>query len=136
MRCFIYAASALILAGYASTALAYTPQWLECTGDVTVTPNGGPATKAAAKDIYVFDPDAKNLFKYSEDRKSLAYLGAKPGTTDMDIRWSGTGSGIGGSSWEGQFDRTGMSLRLTYKAEGETRAWAETCAPTAPRQEG
>ena len=135
MRRLIAAASVLALAAWSSTAFAYTPQWLECTGDLTVTPTGGAATKEAAKDIYVFDPDAKNLFKYSETRKALSYLGAKPGATEADIRWSGSSSGIDSSTWEGQFDRSALTLRLTYKANSETRTWNQTCAPTTARPE-
>ena len=135
MRRFIKTAAVLAFAAGSSPAFAYTPQWLECTGDLTVTPMGGAAATEAAKDIYVFDPAAKNLFKYSEARKALSYLGAKPGATDADIRWSGSNSGIDSSSWEGQFDRSAMTLRLTYKANTETRAWNQRCAPTSPRPE-
>jgi hypothetical protein len=129
-------AAILAVLGWSSAASAYTPQWLECTGDVTVTPIGGAAAKQAAKDIYVFDPDARNLFRYFEDRKQLSYLGAKTGKTEQDIRWSGSSSGIDMSEWEGQFDRSTLALHLTYKTNAETRMWAEQCTPTAPRPEG
>ena len=135
MRFLTKTASVLILAGWSSAAFAYTPQWLECTGDVTTTPTQGAASTAPAKDIYVFDPDAKNLFRYSEEKKMLSFLGAKPGTTDADMRWSGNSSGIGMTSWQGQFDRTSMSLKVSYKSDADTRSWSEHCAPTSPRPE-
>ncbi|MBX7199943.1 MAG: hypothetical protein K1X51_11310 [Rhodospirillaceae bacterium] len=115
-------------------AFAYSPQWLECTGEVTVTPTAGAPAKEAAKDIYVYDPDARNLFKYSDSQKRLAYLGARA-VSDQDIRWSGSSSGIGGSQWEGRLDRTTGMLNLSYKGDTESRVWSESCKPTDPRPE-
>lgn len=132
-RCLLNAA----FFGYlfaAVPAFAYSPQWLECTGDLTVTPAGGTATKEPAKDVYVFDPDARNLFKYSEAQKRLAYLGARA-VSDQDIRWSGSSTGLGGSQWEGRLDRGAGTLSLSYKNETESRVWKEICKPTEARPE-
>lgn len=118
----------------AAPTWAYTPQWLECTGDLTVTPAGAAATKEPAKDIYVYDPDARNLFKYSETQKRLAYLGAKA-MSDQDIRWSGSNTGLESSRWEGRLDRSAMSLNLSYTSDKESRVWSEACKPTDPRPE-
>lgn len=124
-------AACLVLA---APAFAYAPQWLECTGDLTITPISGSPVKEVAKDLYVYDPDARNLFKYSESQKRLSYMGAKA-VSDQEVRWSGSSTGIGGSQWEGRLDRATGSLSLTYKADAETRIWTETCKPTEPRPE-
>lgn len=134
MRKFSLVAFALI--GTASPVLAYSPQWLECTGNVTVTPTAGPATKNAVDDIYVYDPDASNLFKYSAERKSLSYLGAKAGDNGSQLKWAGSTTTIDHESWAGQFDRSTMALQLTDKSADGDRVWSEHCAPTSPKPEG
>ncbi len=131
---FLFTTAALAGLVFAAPASAYSPQWLECTGELTITPAGAAATKQPAKDIYVYDPDARNLFKYSETQSRLAYLGARA-VSDLDIRWSGSSSGIGGSSWEGKLDRGAMTLNLSYKGDEESRVWSETCKPTEARPE-
>lgn len=130
----LFATAALAGLAVAAPAFAYSPQWLECTGELTITPAGAAPTKQPANDIYVYDPDARNLFKYSETQRRLAYLGARA-VSDLDIRWSGSSSGIGGSSWEGRLDRGAMSLSLSYKGDQETRIWSQSCKPTDPRPE-
>ncbi|MHB1207149.1 MAG: hypothetical protein ACYCZX_16385 [Rhodospirillaceae bacterium] len=127
---------AAVALAWAGPAAAYTPKWLACTGDVTITPNGTSAqpSKEAAEDVYVYDDDAKTLFKYSPTRKSLAYVGANR-YTDGEIAWTGSSSGIDSSSWEGRLDRKTLGLSLSYKTAAETRTWAEQCKPTTPREE-
>lgn len=125
---------ACCIAAAPHAAFAYNPQWLECTGQVTITPAGGAPTQQPVKDIYAFDPDAQNLFKYSEEQKRLSYLGAKV-DADQAVRWSGTSSGIGGTTWDGRLDRKAGNLQLSYKSDGETRVWAESCKPTEARPE-
>lgn len=121
---------------WAGPAAAYTPKWLACTGEVAIVPTGSAAqpSKETAEDIYVYDDDAKTLFKYLTARKSLAYLGPNR-YTDSEITWAGSSSGIDSSSWEGRLDRGTLALRLTYKSGQETRTWTQQCKPTTPREE-
>lgn len=116
-----------------SPAIAYTPQWMECTGEQVITMDGA-ATRQPITDVYVYDADAQNLFRYSDSQKRLSLVGAKP-VSNQILSWSGTGSGIPSSSWVGQLDRATMSLRMTYKNGPETREWAQSCKPTNPRPE-
>ena len=119
---------------WAGPAAAYTPKWLACTGEITVTRPDAPPSKEAAEDIYVYDDDAKTLFKYFPARKSLAYLGPKSYTAG-EIVWFGSSSGIDATAWEGRLDRTALTLRLNYKSGAETRVWTQQCQPTAAREE-
>lgn len=112
-------------------AMAYNPQWLECTGQVIITPVGGAAVQEAVKDIYVYDSDAHNLFMYSEDRKRLSALGAKA-ESDQEIRWS---SWDADRKWEGRLNRADRTLTLSYRSDKESREWRETCKPTTPKPE-
>lgn len=114
-------------------AFAYTPQWLECTGEQVITTDGA-TTRQPITDVYVYDADAQNLFRYSDSQKRLSLVGAKPASNQI-LSWSGTGSGVPSSSWVGQLDRATMSLRMTYKNGPETREWSQSCKPTNPRPE-
>lgn len=126
----VLSAATVLLSGLPS--LAYTPQWLECTGEQVITTDGG-ATRQPVVDIYVFDQDARNLFRYSVSQKHLSMVGAQP--SDKVLSWSGTGSGVPASHWAGQLDLGSMSLRLTYENGAEKRAWVQSCKPTDPRPE-
>lgn len=119
--------------GISAPSFAYTPQWLECSGEQIITTDGA-TTKQPITDVYVYDPDAQNLFWYSNSQKRLALVGAKPESNQV-LKWSGTGSGIPGSKWDGQLDRKSMSVHLSYKSGPETRVWAQSCKPTDPRPE-
>lgn len=118
----------------ASPAFAYTPQWLECTGELTVTPVGGTPAKMAAKDIYVYDPDARNLFLYSQDYKRLSVLPNKT-VSDQEFRWSGWSTDLESRQWEGRFNRAARTLTLSYKSDKESREWRQSCKPTDPKPE-
>ena len=131
---FIGLALGMAVTGSVSfSALAYAPQWLECSGEQAITSASG-TTKQAVTDVYVYDPDAQNLFKYSDAQKRLSYLGAKA-VAPQTLQWSGSGGNIERSEWEGKFDRNAMSLKLSYKSGPETRVWSETCKATEPKPE-
>lgn len=136
MRKSLYAHTAFALAAAiwgAAPAFAYTPQWLECTGEQAIT-TGGATTKQPVTEIYVYDPDARNLFKYSESQKRLSNMGAKA-TSDHVVRWSGKSIGMEINEWEGKLDRSTMSVQQSYKSGSEARNWTESCKPTNARQE-
>ncbi len=133
MRGFVRAASVFALIAYSSAAFAYTPQWLECTGDVTVTDANGAQSKRTATDVYVVDSDTKNLFRYSETSKRLSYVGTTP--TNNVLKWSGTGGNIERHTWQGELDLGSMALQLTATSDSETQKWAQRCTPTSPRPE-
>lgn len=127
------ALTAVITLSVSTSSFAYTPQWLECAGEQVITTNGS-TTKQPITDIYVYDPDAQNLFRYSDSQKRLSLVGAKSASNQI-LSWSGTGSGVPASSWTGQLDRSTMTLRVTYEYGDEKRVWAQTCKPTSPRPE-
>ncbi len=116
----------------AGNAFAYSPAWLACTGDITLT-SGTTASKQATNDTYVYDADAKNLFQYSEPRKALSYIGHSP-NADGKVSWSGSG-GEDNGRWNGQFDNNAMSLRIERVGDNATRVWSLRCKPTSPREE-
>lgn len=124
-----------VMAAFSASApsLAYSPQWLECAGEQVITTETG-TTKQPITDVYVFDPDAQNLFLYSNSQKRLGLVGAKA-TSDSVLSWSGTGSGIPASKWVGRLDRGTMSLQMTYEYGPEKRVWTQSCKPTSPRPE-
>jgi len=126
--------AALFIAAAPTSALAYTPQWLACSGEVTITPATGAKTKEPVNDFYVYDPDGKALFKYLEPKKQLSLVGTSE-ESDKELRWSGSLGGSYTTTWQGQFDLRKKSIRITYKGGGETRIWQQSCQPAQPQPE-
>ena len=121
---------------WASAAAAYTPNWLECDGQmVTTTTADGKAesTSAPAKDVYVYDDDSKNFYKYSETRKTTD---VEPVTsyTDKEIKWSSKGSSANAASWDGTLNRSTLALQIDYNERGTEIVWTQQCKPTQPIQ--
>ncbi len=133
MVCAVVGASAVAVA---NTASAYTPKWLECDGEAvtTTTANGkSETTTKPAKDIYVYDDDSKNFYKFSEKRKTHD---VEPVTsyTDKEIKWSSKGSSANDARWEGKLNRTTLALQIDYNERGTAIAWKQQCKATQPIQ--
>ncbi len=133
MRGFAKAASVLVLIAYPTVGFAFTPQWLECTGDVTVTDANGAQSKRAATDVYVVDSETKNLFRYSDTAKKLSYVGAK--LTNNVLSWKSASGNLDLRMWEGQLDLGTMALQQTETGDGATEKWNQRCVPTSARPE-
>lgn len=123
--------SVLLLAGWSSTAFAYTPKWLECTGELTIAPANGEATKQAVTDIYVVDSDTQHLFKYFDATQTLSFISANP--ENNVLKWSDIARTSTGSSWQGQLDLDKMVLSIKETSSDQTRTWTQQCAPTSVR---
>jgi hypothetical protein len=127
----IYLAVVLGIAG-APPAIA-AENWLACDGNVvtsTIKDGKSETTTAAASDFYVYDDARKALYHYSQRRKSLAPV-AMIGYDEQAIRW---GSPIGLSEgWEGQIDRSSMTLKMVRTEGPEVMTWSQQCKPTSPQ---
>jgi hypothetical protein len=128
MKFMYYAVGVFIaMASGAESASAYSPEWLQCDGQVVTT--GLDAGTKPAHHIYIYDDDNRHLFLYSPEQQSQS-LEAVTEYTDKNIRWGSKNVTISGATWEGTLDRSSLALKLAYKDLESVRTWTEQCKPT------
>ena len=134
--------ASLALCGLASaipgaSAFAYTPKWLACDGQLVVSTTSDGKTQSStqpAHDVYVYDDDNRHLYWHS-DKLNTDSIEPVTVYNDHEIKWSGHGSNIFGSEWDGRIDRSSLALKLNYREKDSTRTWTEQCKPTQPINE-
>jgi hypothetical protein len=118
------------IATFSVPALA-AESWIACDGNVVTKTGSAAETSAAASDIYALNDEAKALYRWSPERKSLDMIS----TTTYDAKsvgWVNVGKGVGSqtASWEGHIDRAKMSVKITREDGDEVMTWSLQCKPT------